>query len=247
MSADNAPQGVRLEFNEYIVTQGRIRSFADIPDVITMAIRPPSIWCQHSESHATRLRFGPDQTEDGKTFLGQMMALAVSRGETFLGMHCIPSPVLYLDLENPGYVVQERMQALVADGERPADLRFWGTWLEIDQQPPQAGSELLLTICKRTGHCSSWTVSIFPPGGGKRLDRHVRSDAVSPGLCSLRLCGGNPASSRQGRGQHRQRFVGDPWGLRSSIPAHPGQGKRADHPQGGQEPPGRESNHHDQG
>ena len=121
------PQGVRLEFNEYIVTPGRIRSFADIPDVITMAI-PPAEYLVPALGIARNtitLWTGPDG--DGKTFLGQMMALAVSRGETFLGMRCLPSPVLYVDLENPGYVVQERMQALVADGDRPADLRFWGT------------------------------------------------------------------------------------------------------------------------
>jgi len=148
MSAD--PQGVRLEFNEPVVTPGRIRSFADIPDVITMAI-PPAEYLVPALGIARNtitLWTGPDG--DGKTFLGQMMALAVSRGEIFLGMRCPPSPVLYLDLENPGYVVQERMQALVADGDRPADLRLWGTWLEIDQQPPHVGSELLLTICKET-------------------------------------------------------------------------------------------------
>ena len=89
---------------------------------------------------------GPDG--DGKTYLAQMMALAVSSGAEFLGMVCLQSPVLYVDLENPGYVVQERMQALLEDGSAPADFRFWGTWLEFDQQPPQAGSELLLTICK---------------------------------------------------------------------------------------------------
>jgi RecA-family ATPase len=81
---------------------------------------------------------GPDG--DGKTYLAQVMALAVSRGDTFLGMPCGQAPVLYVDLENPGYVIQDRMQTLVADGNSPAALRFWGTWLEIDQQPPQSAA-----------------------------------------------------------------------------------------------------------
>jgi RecA-family ATPase len=91
---------------------------------------------------------GPDG--DGKTYLSQVMALAVSRGDMFLGMPCKQAPVLYVDLENPGYVVQNRMQILIEDGNSLDGLRFWGTWLEIDQQPPHAGSELLLTICKET-------------------------------------------------------------------------------------------------
>ena len=150
MSADNAPQGVRLEFSEPIVTPGKIRSFADLPDVITMDIPPveylvPALGIARN---TITLWTGPD--DDGKTYLAQVMALAVSRGDPFLGMPCGQAPVLYVDLENPGYVIQDRMQTLVADGNSPPLLRFWGTWLEIDQQPPQAGSELLLTICKAT-------------------------------------------------------------------------------------------------
>jgi hypothetical protein len=41
------------------------------------------------------------------------------------------------------------MQALLDEAPAPPELRFWGTWLPIDQQPPLAGSELLLTICKQ--------------------------------------------------------------------------------------------------
>jgi hypothetical protein len=65
-------------------------------------------------------------------------------------MKCTQSPVLYLDLKNPGYLMQDRIQAILEDGDSPELLRFWGTWLELEQQPPHAGSELLLTICKET-------------------------------------------------------------------------------------------------
>jgi archaellum biogenesis ATPase FlaH len=143
--------GVPLDFTEDIVTPSsnqRIRSFADIPDITTLEI-PPAEYLVPAMGIARNticLWTGPDG--DGKTYLAQTMALAVSRGAEFLGMACMQSPVLYVDLENPAYVVQERMQALIEDGSAPADLRFWGTWLEFDQQPPQAGSELLLTICR---------------------------------------------------------------------------------------------------
>ena len=84
---------------------------------------------------------------DGKTYLAQAMAIAVSRGDAFLGMACLQSPVLYLDLENPAYVVQDRLQPMTSEESIPK-LRIWGIWNE--QQPPQYGSELLLTIAKET-------------------------------------------------------------------------------------------------
>jgi hypothetical protein len=46
--------------------------------------------------------------------------------------------------------MQDRIQAILEDSDSPELLRFWGTWLELEQQPPHAGSELLLTICKET-------------------------------------------------------------------------------------------------
>jgi len=128
----------------------RIRSFADIPDITTMEI-PPAEYLVPALGIARNtitLWTGPDG--DGKTYLAQVMALAVARAGEFLGMQCQQATVLYLDLENPAYIVQDRMQALIENGYSPVGLRFWGTWLPIDQQPPQAGSELLLMICKES-------------------------------------------------------------------------------------------------
>ena len=142
--------GVPLTFDGVITPSQRIRSFADLPDITTLQI--PSVEYLVPALGIARntitLWTGPDG--DGKTYLAQVMALAVSRGDAFLGMACPRAPVLYVDFENPGYVVQDRMQTLIEDGNAPEGLRFWGTWLEIDQQPPRAGSELLLTICKET-------------------------------------------------------------------------------------------------
>jgi hypothetical protein len=143
--------GMPLTFDRSVITPTRpIRAFADIPDIASMQIPAveylvPALGIARN---TITLWTGPDG--DGKTFLAQVMALAVSRGDIFLGMICKESPVLYLDLENPGYVMQDRIQALLADGNSPEGLRFWGTWLELEQQPPHAGSELLLTICKET-------------------------------------------------------------------------------------------------
>lgn len=142
--------GVPLKFDGVITPSQRIRSFADLPDIATMPI--PSVEYLVPALGIARntitLWTGPDA--DGKTYLAQVMALAVSRGEPFLGMACPQTQVLYIDLENPGYVVQDRLQTLIEDAKSPEGLRFWGMWLEIDQQPPHAFSDLLMTICKQT-------------------------------------------------------------------------------------------------
>ena len=75
---------------------------------------------------------------DGKTYLAQAMTAAIASGDEFLGMTCQQAPVLYLDLENPAYTVQTRMQA-IAEGASVStltnqNLRVWGIWNE--QQPP---------------------------------------------------------------------------------------------------------------
>jgi archaellum biogenesis ATPase FlaH len=140
--------GAPLEFGASNQSQ-RIRRLVDIPDIRTMQIPPveyivPALGIARN---TITLWTGPDG--EGKTFLAQVMALAVSRGDTFLGMTCTESSVLYLDLENPGHMVQDRLRALMEDDEKtPIGLRFWGTWRELDQEPPHVDSELLLNICK---------------------------------------------------------------------------------------------------
>ena len=143
--------GVPLDFSGEVFTPStpRIRTFRDIPDITRMAIPAveylvPALGIARN---TITLWTGPDG--DGKTFVAQTMALAVARGETFLGMLCQQAPVLYVDLENPGYVVQDRIQLLLGE-QSPDNLRFWGTWLDLDQQPPHSGNALLLDICKDT-------------------------------------------------------------------------------------------------
>ena len=132
------------------MSESRIRSFADIPDITNLPIPQVEYLVPALGIARNTITLWTGSDGEGKTYLAQVMALAVARGDTFLGMICQQAQVLYLDLENPGYVVQDRMQSLLDDRTAPGGLRFWGTWLEIDQQPPHAGSELLLTIAKET-------------------------------------------------------------------------------------------------
>ncbi len=57
----------------------------------------------------------------------------------------------YLDLENPAFMVQNRLRTLVGgDDPQPIPLlKFWGEW-DCEVSVPHSGSELLLTICKET-------------------------------------------------------------------------------------------------
>jgi hypothetical protein len=122
-----------------------IRRFDQIPDIMTMEIPPIEPLVDGMISRGTiTLWTGSDGT--AKTFLIQKMACAVATGGEFLGRRCHAAPVLYLDYENPSFAVRDRLD-LMAGGPIPG-LKVWGTWLE--QQPPQIGNELLLTIAKET-------------------------------------------------------------------------------------------------
>jgi len=124
-----------------------IRRFSDIPDVLRMEFPPVEYIVPAIGIARNTITLWTGKDGDGKTFLAQAMACAVARGEMFLGMKCQSAPVLYLDLENPPYVVQDRMRTMAGEEAAP-QLRFWGTW--HTQQPPQAGSALLKALCRET-------------------------------------------------------------------------------------------------
>jgi hypothetical protein len=125
----------------------KIRCFADIPDVLSMEIAPIEYIVPALGVARNTIVLWTGADGDGKTFLVQAMATAVARGADFLSIPCQKTPVLYIDLENPAYLVQNRLRPITDDQAVPG-LRIWGIWNE--QQPPLAGSELLLTIAKET-------------------------------------------------------------------------------------------------
>lgn len=145
----SSESGIPLEFDRPIITpgKGRIQRFEDIPDIFSLEIPPIEYIVPALGIARNTITLWTGSDGDGKTFLAQAMAVAVARGAVFLGMNCQRCPALYLDLENAAYMVQDRLTSLVAD-EPVTTLRVWGIWNE--QQPPQAGSDLLLTIAKET-------------------------------------------------------------------------------------------------
>jgi archaellum biogenesis ATPase FlaH len=143
----NEQHGVALAFDGSITSGAKIRSFAEIPDIIGMKFPRVEYIVPALGIARNTITLWTGADGDGKTYLAQAMAIAVARGDAFLGMACLQSPVLYLDLENPAYVVQDRLQPMTSEESIPK-LRIWGIW--NDQQPPTCGSELLLTIAKET-------------------------------------------------------------------------------------------------
>jgi AAA domain-containing protein len=139
--------GVAMEFDAAPTRQiaAKIRSFDQIPDIMTMEIPPIEYLVDGMISRKTiTLWTGTDGT--AKTYLLQKMSIAVAMGGEFLGRRCQRAPVLYLDYENPSFAVRERLDLMA--GGPIGGLKVWGTWLE--QQPPQISHELLLTIAKDT-------------------------------------------------------------------------------------------------
>jgi len=123
-----------------------IHCFEDIPALSILNLSPP-VPVVDGFLHSGSMTLLAASDGSMKTFLAQAMSLSVGAGTRFLGRQCRQTPVVYLDFENPGYAVMDRV-ALLTDGQEPPNVKFWGTWLE--HQPPQIGSDLLLQICRET-------------------------------------------------------------------------------------------------
>jgi RecA-family ATPase len=127
--------------------RSRITTFADIPDVLAMEVPTLESIVPALGIARNTIVLWTGADGDGKTFVVQSMAVATARGSEFLGMPCVKTPVLYLDLENPAFLVKDRIVPMT-NGEPIPELRIWGIWNE--HQPPMAGNDLLLTIAKET-------------------------------------------------------------------------------------------------
>jgi AAA domain len=103
----------------------KIRGFYDIPDIIRMPVPAVEYIVPALGIARNTISLWTGADGDGKTYLAQAMAVAVSRGDAFLGMDCQKTPVLYLDLENAAYAVQDRLRPMTQE-ESITELRVWG-------------------------------------------------------------------------------------------------------------------------
>ena len=156
--------GFPLEFDGEAFTPSAkpIRLLSDIPNIQTLQV-PEREYIVPGVIARSTITLHTGDCGSGKSYLLLKMAIAIASGGEFLGRRCKQTPVLYLDFENPPFVVKERLD-LMADSTLD-DLHVWGTWLE--QQPPQAGNELLLTIAKEERPVIIVDVAVFPRFRGK--------------------------------------------------------------------------------
>jgi|SRR5215472_1154034 len=125
----------------------RLRHFSDIPEIQVLDIPEADYIVSAFGIARNTISLWTGEDGSGKSILAYDMSRAVALGQNFLGMSCKQCPVLYLDLENPGYVVQGRVRAMLGEQSVP-QLRVWGTWDEV--QPPQYRDPQLLRICRET-------------------------------------------------------------------------------------------------
>lgn len=162
----------------------RILRLEDIPNIMTMNI-PPIEWLIQGMIPRKTITLWTGGYGMAKTFMLQSMAVSVAMGVPFLGRECRRTPVLYLDYENADYMVQDRLN-LIAKGPIEG-IHVWGTWNE--QQPPQIGSDLLLTLAKE----SRPLIIIDPFRNAHGADEND-STAMTPIMQQLRYCAAAGAS-----------------------------------------------------
>jgi hypothetical protein len=139
--------GVNIDFDGSVTKRTVIRSFAEIPDILTLEVPPADYIVPALDIARGTVTLWTGADGDGKTFMAQSMGVAIATGQEFLGIRCQQTPVLYVDLENPPHVVQARMRML-AEIESIPNLRVWGIWNE--HQPPRLNDATLLQIAKDT-------------------------------------------------------------------------------------------------
>ena len=113
----------------------------------------PSVWEYEIEMHwlldgviaQGSVTMLTGESGDGKSFLSLKLAGQVARGEPFLSRNTIKTRVLYLDRENPLFVVKERLALM--NIRETKDLTYWGTW--NDELPDGPGSAAIINFVEK--------------------------------------------------------------------------------------------------
>ena len=183
-------------------TSNRVRHFNDIPEIQSLNIPPADYIVPALGIARNTITLWTGEDGSGKTAVAYAMVCAVARGQSFLGMQCQQWPVLYIDLENPAYVVQGRIRAIIGEGS-VSQLRIWGLW--DDDQPPQYGSSQLLAMCRETR-----PLIVIDPFRYFHDSDEDSSTAMAPVMKYLRgcaMCGGavvvlhHPAKTENSKGR----------------------------------------------
>lgn len=124
----------------------KITCLEDIPDIMTRKVPNTDFLVPALGVILGAINLLIGAGGNAKSFLMLALAVALARGEKFLGMECRPSQVLYLDLENPLTEVRKRLELITGEDKPIPGLFVWGTW--ETEEPPRYRSGTLLDIAK---------------------------------------------------------------------------------------------------
>lgn len=88
-------------------------------------------------------------TGAGKSTLATAIAGCVSLGLPFAGRGTTRRPVLILDRENSGDVIKDRFERLGIEDD--SNIRSWGGWPPIPEEPPHPGCAQIAAWVEKTG------------------------------------------------------------------------------------------------
>ena len=106
----------------------------------------------------------------GKTWLAYAIAGAVAHGRSFIGREVRQTPVVYLDGENPLYVVKRNLADL---GIGATDqLRVWGGW--VDEAPPRPNDPRIVQYVAESHPLMIWDSLIEFAGCDEQSSNEMR-------------------------------------------------------------------------
>ena len=107
----------------------RLSSIDQLPSIFALDVEPQR-WLVDGFIPYKSITLLTGAAGVGKTMLAVALGGSVVRGEPFLGRACLKKPVLFLDRENPLYVIKDRVKLLgIVDDP---NLHFWGGWNESE-------------------------------------------------------------------------------------------------------------------
>lgn len=109
----------------------KVRHWGDVPSVSAMP-EQRCVWIVAQLIAQATVTLLSGISGHGKSYFALALAAAVASGKPFAGLPTVQLPVLYLDRENPAWLVQQRMREMgIEDGD---NFKYLGNWLS--PQPP---------------------------------------------------------------------------------------------------------------
>ena len=137
--SDDRPAGTRPYYEDEGEDDQAEFSIEQIPSPWTLQATVD--WCIPGLLVENGITLISGESGIGKSMLVLALCLSIARGEPFAGRETRKRPVLYLDRENPGGVIRNRLELL--GGPETEDLKYWGNWVDSSYWTNDPGSGLI--------------------------------------------------------------------------------------------------------